>query len=157
MILCLYNFSMLSRAGPKYLRGSNSAGFSKTESEAGDDKTQKALSTFLRPEFINRIDEVITFNSLSKDDFTRIAKIMLKELENSLCEKNIRLEYAEEIPSLLAEKSYSHKYGARNLRRTIQTEIEDKASELIISSYDTKISSINIYAENREIKIAVTK
>ena len=136
---------------------SNSAGFSKTESMANDDKTQKALATFLRPEFINRIDEVITFNSLTKEDFSRIASIMLKELEASLKEKNITLEYTDEIPKILAEKSYSQKYGARNLRRLIQTEIEDKASELIISSYDTKISSINIFAQDNEIKIAVTK
>ena len=136
---------------------SSSAGFSKTESETNDDKTQKALAGFLRPEFINRIDEVITFNSLTKDDFARIAGIMLNELGSSLKEKNISLEYSDEIPLLLAEKSYSQKYGARNLRRTIQTEIEDKASELIISGYDTKISAISIYTEDSEIKIAVAK
>jgi len=136
---------------------SNTAGFSKTENEANEDKTNKALSSFLRPEFMNRIDEIITFNSLTKDDFVRIAKIMLGELKASLSEKSITLEYTDEIPLLLADKSFSVKYGARNLRRTIQTEIEDKASELIISSYDSKISGISIYAENGEIKIIVTK
>lgn len=136
---------------------SNTAGFSKTENEANEDKTNKALSSFLRPEFMNRIDEIITFNSLTKDDFIRIAKIMLGELKASLSEKQISLEYTEEVPSILAEKSYSVKYGARNLRRTIQTEIEDKASELIISSYDSRMSGISIYAENGEIKIIVTK
>ncbi|MBE6680842.1 MAG: ATP-dependent Clp protease ATP-binding subunit [Ruminococcaceae bacterium] len=136
---------------------SNTAGFSKTENEANEDKTNKALSSFLRPEFMNRIDEIITFNSLTKEDFIRIAKIMLGELSASLAEKGIALEYTDEIPSILADKSYSVKYGARNLRRTIQTEIEDKASELIISSYDSKMSGISIYAENGEIKIIVTK
>ncbi|MBR2020994.1 MAG: ATP-dependent Clp protease ATP-binding subunit [Clostridia bacterium] len=136
---------------------SNTAGFSKSENEANEEKTNKALSSFLRPEFMNRIDEIITFNSLTKDDFVRIAKIMLLELSASLSEKSIELSCTEEVPSLLAEKSYSVKYGARNLRRTIQTEIEDKASELIISSYDSKISGISIYAENGEIRIAVRK
>ena len=106
---------------------------------------------------MNRIDEIITFNSLTKEDFIRIAKIMLGELKASLSEKEISLEYTEEVPSLLAEKSFSVKYGARNLRRTIQTEIEDKASELIISSYDSKMSAISIYTENGEIKIVVSK
>ena len=136
---------------------SNTAGFSKTENEANEEKTNKALSAFLRPEFMNRIDEIITFNSLTKEDFVRIAKIMLGELKASLSEKEISLEYTEEVPSLLAEKSFSVKYGARNLRRTIQTEIEDKASELIISSYDSKMSAISIYVEGDEIKIVVSK
>lgn len=136
---------------------SNTAGFSKTENEANEEKTNKALSSFLRPEFMNRIDEIITFNSLTKEDFIRIAKIMLGELAASLKEKEITLEYTDEVPSLLAEKSFSVKYGARNLRRTIQTEIEDKASELIISSYDSRMSAISIFAENGEIKIVVSK
>ena len=136
---------------------SNTAGFSKTENEANEEKTNKALSSFLRPEFMNRIDEIITFNSLTKEDFVRIAKIMLGELKSSLCEKSISLEYSDEVAELLANKSFSVKYGARNLRRTIQTEIEDKASELIISSYDSKMSGISIYVENGEIKIIVTK
>ena len=136
---------------------SNTAGFSKTENEANEEKTNKALSSFLRPEFMNRIDEIITFNSLTKEDFVRIAKIMLGELEAYLKEKEISLEYTDEVPALLAEKSFSVKYGARNLRRTIQTEIEDKASELIISSYDSKMSAISIFAEDGEIKIVVSK
>ncbi len=136
---------------------SNSAGFSKSENEVNEDKTNKALSSFLRPEFINRIDEIITFNSLTRENFVNIARIMLGELSDSLSQKGIVLEYTDEICSMLAEKSYSVKYGARNLRRTIQTEIEDKASELIISSYDSKISGISIYADGGEIKIIVTK
>ena len=136
---------------------SNTAGFSKTENQANEDKTNKALSSFLRPEFMNRIDEIITFNSLTKEDFVRIARIMLDELKASLSEKSIILEYTDEVAELLADKSYSVKYGARNLRRTIQTEIEDKASELIISSYDSKMRGISIYAEGDEIKIAVSK
>ena len=136
---------------------SNAAGFSKSINEQNDDKTHKALSEFLRPEFINRIDEVITFNQLTEENFYGIARIMLDELAHSLKEKNISIEYTEDVIRKLADMSYSVKYGARNLRRTIQTEIEDKASELIISSYDSKISGITIYVENDEIKVIVTK
>jgi len=136
---------------------SNSAGFSKTMDEVNDDKTHKALSQFLRPEFINRIDEVITFNQLTEENFHAIAKIMLGELSASLSAKGIGLDYTDDVVKKLADMSYSVKYGARNLRRTIQTEIEDKASELIISSYDSKISGISIYVENDEIKVIVTK
>ena len=136
---------------------SNSAGFSKTMDEVNDDKTHKALSQFLRPEFINRIDEVITFNQLTEENFHAIAKIMLGELSASLSAKGISLDYTDEVVKKLADMSYSVKYGARNLRRTIQTEIEDKASELIISSYDSKISGISIYVENDEIKVIITK
>ena len=136
---------------------SNTAGFSKSENEANEEKTSKALSAFLRPEFINRIDEIITFNSLTKEDFVRIAKIMLGELCSSLAEKGICFEYTDEVVNLLSEKSYSVKYGARNLRRTIQTEIEDKASELIISSYDSKISGVSAFVEDGEIKVIVKK
>ena len=136
---------------------SNEAGFSKSTQQVSEDKTQKALDKFLRPEFINRIDEIITFNSLSKEDFEKIAKIMLDELANALSIKNVEFEYTQEILSLLAQNSYSVKYGARNLRRYIQTEVEDKAAELIISSYDSKVSKINVYCEDGTIKVAVLK
>ncbi len=136
---------------------SNSAGFSKSLDQVNDDKTRKALSEFLRPEFINRIDEIITFNQLTEENFHSIAEIMLSELSHSLSAKGITLEYTHEVVEKLADMSYSVKYGARNLRRTIQTEIEDKASELIISSYDSKISGISIYVEENEIKVIITK
>ena len=136
---------------------SNAAGFSKSINEVNNDKTHKALSEFLRPEFINRIDEVITFNQLTEENFFEIANIMLGELACSLKEKNISLDYTQDVIRKLSDMSYSVKYGARNLRRTIQTEIEDKASELIISGYDSKISGISIYVENEEIKVIVTK
>ena len=133
------------------------AGFSKTEETANDDKTHKALSSFLRPEFINRIDEIITFNHLSKENFVDIAKIMINELRDALSEKGVELECTEEVYKLLSEKAYSLKYGARNLRRLIQTEIEDKAAELIISSYDSSVCGISVYSENDEIKVIVRK
>lgn len=146
---------MTTNAGSEGNNGS--AGFSKSMNEVNEDKTEKALAEFLRPEFINRIDEIITFNQLGRDDFKKIAEIMLKELASSLEEKSISFDYTEDVAVKLAEMSFSIKYGARNLRRTIQTEIEDKASELIISGYDSKVSGISVYLDNGEIQVIVAK
>ena len=136
---------------------SAAAGFSKSTAQVNEEKTQKALSSFLRPEFINRIDEIITFNPLTKENFVDIARIMIKELADALSLKNVTLDCAEDVYGILAEKSFSEKYGARNLRRLIQTEIEDKAAELIISGYDSSISAISVYSENGEIQVIVKK
>lgn len=136
---------------------SASAGFSKSQAEVNEDKTHKALAAFLRPEFINRVDEIITFNSLSRENFVSIARIMVKELADTLKVKKILLTCTDEVYTLLADKAYSVKYGARNLRRLIQTEIEDRAAELIIAGYDSKITGISVYAENGEIRVIVTK
>ncbi len=136
---------------------SNSAGFSRSLDEVNEEKTNKALSAFLRPEFINRIDEIITFNQLTEENFGNIAVIMLEELKNALSVKGIEFVYTDEAAKLLSKKSFSVKYGARNLRRLIQTEVEDKASELIIAGYDSKIKGISVYTENNEIKIVVIK
>ena len=133
------------------------AGFSKSTAQVNEEKTQKALSSFLRPEFINRIDEIITFKPLTKENFVDIARIMIKELADALSLKNVTLDCAEDVYGILAEKSFSEKYGARNLRRLIQTEIEDKAAELIISGYDSSISAISVYSENGEIRVIVKK
>ena len=137
--------------------GSNLAGFSKSLDGMNEDKTNKALSQFLRPEFINRIDEIITFNQLTMENFKDISRIMLSELSESLSQKKIALHYSEQVADLLAQKAFSVKYGARNLRRLIQTEVEDKAAELIISSYDSKVEAIEVYAENDNIMIAIKK
>lgn len=136
---------------------SAAAGFSKSTAQVNEEKTQKALSSFLRPEFINRIDEIITFKPLTKENFVDIARIMIKELADALSLKNVTLDCAEDVYGILAEKSFSEKYGARNLRRLIQTEIEDKAAELIISGYDSSISAISVYSENGEIRVIVKK
>lgn len=136
---------------------SSPAGFSKTLDGANEDKTNKALGEFLRPEFINRIDEIITFNQLTPEDFGKISRIMLDELASSLSEKKIVFKYTDGAADTLAKKAYSVKFGARNLRRLIQTEVEDKAAELIISSYDSKVEEIDAYEENGEIKVIVRK
>ncbi len=131
----------------------NSAGFNGTNAMVSEDKIMKALSEFLRPEFINRIDEIITFNSLNEENFADIAKILLSDLVASLSEKGIEFAYTDESALLLAKKSFSLKYGARNLRRYIQTEVEDKAAEIIIANYDVKIKKLFMSAVDDEIKI----
>ena len=135
---------MTTNAGSNTNDGS--AGFMLSEQAINENKTEKALSKFLRPEFINRVDEIITFRSLDEKDFTEIAKLMLDELVKSLSEKNLKLVYSDEAVKLIAEKSYSKKYGARNMRRFIQTEVEDVIAEEIISRYNAPIFAISIEA-----------
>ncbi len=123
------------------------AGFSASEGAAAEAKTQKALEGFLRPEFINRVDEIITFRSLDEGDFERIAKIMLEELKTALAEKGIALTYTKAALSLIAKGSFSRKYGARNMRRYIQKEIEDVLAEQIISDYHRAFTAAKIDAK----------
>ena len=101
-----------------------------------------ALKKAFKPEFINRIDEIITFRSLSREDFTQIARIMLDELKETLQEKNVQFSYTADVASYIAEQSYSHKFGARNMRRYICRNVEDKLAEMIISDYEKQISGI---------------
>ena len=129
---------------------STTVGFTQNELAAAENKTMKALSSFLRPEFINRIDEIITFNALTKENFVSIAKIMLDELKAVLAEKDIRFSYTDEAAAYIAENSYSHKYGARNMRRYITANVEDKLAEYIISDYDKKISVASLSYSKRK-------
>jgi len=127
-------------------------GFAENTENTARDKTAKALSEFLRPEFLNRVDEVITFRSLSIEDFRAIADIMLGDLKKLLAEKGIKLAYSEKARDLVADKSYSVKYGARNMRRYIQTELEDKIAEHIIAKRGA-VSAIAADAENGELTV----
>jgi ATP-dependent Clp protease ATP-binding subunit ClpB len=119
------------------------------------EKTERALASFLRPEFINRIDEIITFRHLDKDDFVKIANIMLSKLKAHLSERSLDLIYDEEVLDLVAEKSYSEKYGARNMRRFIENNIEDKIASLIIDNYTSHISTVKLAASDGEITATV--
>ena len=119
-----------------------------------ENATHKALTEFLRPEFLNRVDEIIVFNSLTADDFTHIVKIMLGELGSALSEKGISLKYTDSAAKLIAERSYSHKYGARNMRRYIQKHVEDKLAELIISDYNHTYTQANINVKDGEISVS---
>ena len=123
---------MTTNAGSRY--GSGAIGFGEAGIRQQEDKTEQKLSEFLRPEFLNRVDEIITFRSLDKQDFAKIAVIMLDETCEALRSKGYKVSYDEKAPLAIAENSFSEKYGARNMRRYIQTEIEDVIADKIISS-----------------------
>ena len=131
---------MTSNAGSD--RKDGSVGFGKSLSEQTQEKAIKALSEFLRPEFINRVDEVISFNKLTEDNFRAIAGIMLGELKTALFERGIDFTWDESVVDALVKKSYSVTYGARNLRRTIQKELEDPIAQKIIESFVTPIRTL---------------
>ena len=129
------------------------SGFSTDRKAQTEDRVEKALAKFLRPEFLNRIDEIITFRHLDKTDFAKIAEIMIKQLRDHLIEKGIKLTYTEEALALIAEESYSEKYGARNMRRYIERNVEDNIANLIIDSMPNKIYAIAITAVDGKLKI----
>ena len=132
---------------------SSQAGFGSTSHEVAKDKTEKALSSFLRPEFINRIDEIITFRSLEEEDFVEIAKIMLNDMKVALGERNIRFTFTDEACKLIAKESYSKKFGARNMRRYIQTEIEDKLAHAIIFEIKGNIIGASVDVKDGELTV----
>ena len=144
---------MTSNAGSEGRVGG--LGFGRTENDMVKEKTMKALREFLRPEFLNRVDEIITFNHLTEENFLGIADIMLAELRDSLAARGLSLTWEESIRQLLVKKAYSMVYGARNLRRTIQRELEDPISEAIIDSFEHPISSIHIRVEEDVVKLDI--
>ncbi|MBO5868622.1 MAG: ATP-dependent Clp protease ATP-binding subunit [Oscillospiraceae bacterium] len=131
----------------------NSLGFGRSEQDMVKDKAVKALQEFLRPEFINRVDEIICFNRLTEEDFGGIADIMLKELRASLEGRGLTITLSDAVKAVLVKKAFSVTYGARNLRRTIQKELEDPISERIIDSFEAPISSISVDVIDGEIVV----
>ena len=129
------------------------AGFSASAQTAAEDKTQKALSAFLRPEFLNRVDEIITFRQLDRNDFVRIASIMLGELSAALAEKHITLTVTDAAKEQIADKSYSRTYGARNMRRYIQKEVEDRLAAELISGYEQHYTQAIVDADADGIRV----
>ena len=144
---------MTSNAGSE--GGTGGMGFGRTQQDQVKEKTMKALQGFLRPEFLNRVDEIITFNHLSEENFLNIADIMMKELQTSLEGRGITFTWDDSIRDYLVKKAYSVTYGARNLRRTIQRSLEDPISEAIIDSFEHPISKLHAYVENDEVKLNV--
>lgn len=130
-----------------------SMGFGRTDEEQVKGKTMKALQSFLRPEFINRVDEIITFNHLSKAHFAGIADIMLRELQESLSQRGLTFQWTEDVRDHLVDGAYSVTYGARNLRRFIQQELEDPISEVIIDSFESPITGISARMEDGKIRL----
>ena len=142
---------MTSNAGSD--RAGGAVGFGRTADEQGKERVMKALQEFLRPEFINRVDEIIYFNRLTEENFTHITRIMLGELRDSLADKGFTFTWDESLEAYLVKKSYSMTYGARNLRRTIQKELEDPISVAIIDSYDHPITQIKAVCEDDAVKL----
>ena len=142
---------MTSNAGSNQKGGS--VGFGRSLTEQSKEKAMKALGEFLRPEFINRVDEIVCFNQLSEDNFRGIADIMLAELQQSLEGRGIAFTWNESVKDYLVKKSYSVAYGARNLRRAIQTDLEDPIAERIIKSYVDPFRSIKATCEDGTIKL----
>ncbi len=119
-------------------------GFNRTADEVSKDKAMKGLREFLRPEFISRIDEIVVFRQLTKENFADIAALMLDEMKEPLAEKNIGLTYTPEALKLIAEKSFGKPYGARDIRRVIRQEVEDKVAEIIIeNASDTETIAVS--------------
>ena len=145
---------MTSNAGSEGSVGG--MGFGRSDGDKVKEKTMKALQGFLRPEFLNRVDEIITFNHLTEENFLGIADIMLKELQESLLSRGLTLSWDDDLRQLLVKKAYSVTYGARNLRRTIQKELEDPISEAIIDSFEHPISAIRIRGEGETVKLDIT-
>lgn len=128
-------------------------GFNKTDSDIAKDKAMKALRDFLRPEFLGRIDEIVVFNPLTEENFAGIAGLMLDEMKSPLEEKHISLRYTDEALKTIAHKAYGQKLGARDIRRVIRNEVEDKIAELLIDKGEGAVSAVAISAENGEIKV----
>lgn len=128
-------------------------GFNKTDSDISKDKAMKALRDFLRPEFLGRIDEIVVFNPLTEENYTGIAGLMLDEMKSPLEEKHISLRYTDEALKTIAHKAYGQKLGARDIRRVIRNEVEDKIAELLIDKGEGAVSAVAISADNGEIKV----
>ena len=132
---------------------SSSLGFNKTESEISHEKAMKALSEFLRPEFLSRIDEVVVFDPLTEENFKDIAVLMLDEMKDPLAEKNIAFRYDKKAVALIAEKAFGKKFGARDIRKVIRTDVEDKIATALVNSPENSINKLKLTAKKNELVI----
>ena len=142
---------MTSNAGSS--TGTNSVGFTKTEGDISKERAMKGLRDFLRPEFIARVDEIIVFHPLTVENYAEIAKLMLHELEAPLAEKKIALRITDDAYKAVAQKAFGGKYGGRDIRRVIRSDIEDKIAELIIDHAEKQLSEISIGSQDGEITV----
>ena len=143
---------MTSNAGSSGQSGS--VGFGRSVNQQDEERTMRALQSFLRPEFLNRVDEIIHFNRLSEEDFKGITLIMLNELKDSMAEKDIAFTWDDSLVEYLTRKSYSMTYGARNLRRLIQKELEDAIALRLIESYMTPVTALHASVEQEKIVLS---
>ncbi len=144
---------MTSNAGSE--RRENALGFAKTEAQATEEKVRKALSEFLRPEFLSRLDEIIVFKQLTEEDYVAISKLMLDEYVDTLKEKGITFTYDEKAQKYLAKKSYGGSSGARDLRNLIRKDVEDKIASAIVDSRSGILTAINVTADDNNIKLEI--
>ena len=142
---------MTSNAGSN--KKDNALGFAKNQQELSKEKALKALSEFLRPEFLSRIDEIIVFRALTEEDFRPIARLMLNEYVESLSEKNIELVFDNKTTEYLAKKSINGKSGARDLRNLIRREVEDKIANIIVESSDFDLKKVEITSDGEKLNI----
>ena len=142
---------MTSNAGSE--RSENLLGFGKDRNTANKDKAMKALKEFLRPEFIGRVDEVVFFNTLTEEDYTKIADILIKEFIPSLRDKGVKLTVSDEVPVLIAKEAAGGMRGARDIRHAIRRSVEDPITTLLVTKFNEKIEEINVFVENGEIKV----
>ena len=140
---------MTSNAGSNSKVGS--VGFNRTADEQGKERAMKALQEFLRPEFLNRVDEVVYFHQLTEENFRAIAALMLGELRDSLAEKGLTLSWEDSLLDYLVKKSYSAVYSARNLRRLVQKELEDAIAARIIDSWEHPVTQLHASANGEEL------
>lgn len=144
---------MTSNAGSE--KRENALGFAKTQAQATEEKVRKALSEFLRPEFLSRLDEIIVFSSLTEEDYVEISKLMLDEYVDTLKEKGITFKYDDSARKYLAKKSFGKSSGARDLRNLIRKEVEDKIASAIVDSRDGILTAINLSEKDGELVLEV--
>ncbi len=144
---------MTSNAGSD--RKGTALGFAKSDADLSREKAMKALSDFLRPEFLSRVDEIVVFRPLDADDFQKIAALMLDEYTSSLEERGVRFAYDEKATRWLAEHAIGGKSGARDLRSLIRRRVEDQIASIVVDRGETDLAAIAVTAENGEIKLEV--
>ncbi len=144
---------MTTNAGSE--KSTTVSGFSTADStERTKEKTMRALSSFLRPEFLNRIDEIVTFRHLTEEDFNAIAGIQLSDLSKALAERGVRFTFTEAAAAYIARESYSEKFGARNMRRYIETHVEDTLAEKMIDAYQTGLVGAHLDIKDGKLDIS---
>lgn len=145
--------AMTSNAGSS--NGMNGIGFAKTSDDVSRERVMKGLRDFLRPEFLGRVDEIVSFKPLTEEGYAAIAKLNLEELREPLSEKNLALNISEDVYKAVAKKAFGGKFGGRDIRRVIRTDIEDKIAELLIDNSERKLSEVDISANGEEIEVMV--
>jgi ATP-dependent protease Clp ATPase subunit len=136
---------------------SKGIGFTADQTESLENSVKEALKEIFRPEFLNRVDDVVIFTELSKDDIKRIAVLMLNDLSKDLAEKHVRLEYADDVIEFLAEKGYNRQYGARPLRRAVQTYVEDLLSDLYLRGKLKAYDTARLFVNDGNLDIHITQ